>query len=130
MSEILAFNTGAALLVLGAMVSSIVIAAAEGDSPPEGMPFRHALGYEQFQENCAGCHGPDLGGTDQGPPLMHGYYKTSHHSDAAFYRAIRVGSPQHHWNFGDMKPVEGVTEQQAKAIVDFVRWYQRENGLF
>jgi len=126
----LANIAGAAIVALGVIASTTVAVLAESDSPPEGMPFKHGLGYEQFQENCASCHGPELGGTDQGPPLMHGYYKPSHHSDAAFFRAIKVGTPQHHWNFGNMKPVEGVTDKQAKAIVGFVRWYQRDNGLF
>lgn len=104
--------------------------AAEMDSPPEGMPFRYGLGYELFQGNCAQCHGADLNGTDEGPPLLHGFYKPSHHADVAFYRAIELGSPQHHWNFGDMKPVEGVNSDNARAIVEFVRWYQRNAGLY
>lgn len=99
-------------------------------SPPAGMPFSRGLGFELFQENCAGCHGADLDGTDEGPPLLHGYYKPGHHSDVAFYRAIEQGSPQHHWNFGDMEPVEGVSRKQAEAIVEYVRWHQRETGLY
>lgn len=124
------YRLGAALLVSGSLVSITAAAEGGGNSPPEGMPFRYGLGYEQFQENCAQCHGPDLIGTDEGPPLMHGYYKPSHHSDAAFYRAIQAGSPQHHWNFGDMKPVEGVNQNQARSIVEFVRWFQQKEGLY
>jgi len=126
----LAQITGPALLGLGAIAATSSVALAESVSPPENMPFQYAVGYEQFEANCAGCHGPDLGGTDEGPPLMHRYYKPSHHNNAAFYRAIKTGSAQHHWSFGDMKPVEGVTDKQAKQIIEFVRWYQRENGLF
>lgn len=129
MTRISVFMLFAALLIASPVFMTVAV-AGEGDSPPEGMPFRYGLGYEQFQTNCAGCHGPELRGTEQGPPLMHAYYKPSHHSDAAFYRAIRAGSPQHHWNFGDMKPVAGVDDAQAKAIVEFVRWYQSKNGLF
>lgn len=106
--------------------------ATEPDTaaPPEGMPFEHGRGYDLFQENCAQCHGADLDGTDEGPPLLHDYYKPGHHSDVAFSRAIELGSPQHHWNFGDMEPVEGVDTQQAAAITKFIRWYQREAGLY
>lgn len=105
-------------------------AAPQTVAPPQGMPFKHGLGFELFQDNCAGCHGTDLKGTDQGPPLLHAFYKPGHHSDAAFYRAITAGSPQHHWNFGDMPPVAGIDAQQAKALVAFVRWAQQDAGLY
>jgi len=124
----------AAALLSGCLLSSPMAFAQEAESapaaPPDGMPFQYGLGFELFQDNCARCHGAELDGTDQGPPLLHGYYRPSHHSDVAFYRAIQYGSPQHHWDFGDMKPVESVDEDQARAIVEFVRWYQREAGLY
>lgn len=124
---------GLIALALVVLVSGPAIPAShaqESASPPQGMPFKHGLGYEQFQENCAQCHGLDLAGTDEGPPLVHGFYNPSHHGDVAFYRAISQGSPQHHWNFGDMPPVERVDESTARAIVEFVRWFQRESGLY
>lgn len=119
-------------LLLGLLASSPASYAQDTQTaaPPEGMPFKYGRGFELFQDNCASCHGADLKGTDQGPPLLHGYYKPGHHSDVAFFRAIELGSPQHHWRFGDMKPVEGVDKKQAQTIVDFVRWYQQETGLY
>lgn len=122
-------------LVAGAAAAGLLSLApaayAEGqDQPPEGMPFKHGKGYELFQENCAECHGAGLDGTDQGPPLLHGYYKPGHHADFAIFRAIEQGTPQHHWNFGDMEPVEGVDRQQAGAIVEFIRWFQQKEGLY
>lgn len=102
----------------------------ETAAPPEDMPFSHGRGYELFQDNCARCHGAELEGTQQGPPLLHDYYKPSHHSDASFYRAIESGSPQHHWGFGAMPPVAGASEEQAEAIVEYIRWHQREAGLY
>ncbi|MFC1681698.1 c-type cytochrome [Pseudomonadota bacterium] len=93
------------------------------------MPFRYGLGHEQFQEHCAACHGRSFEGTDKGPSLMHPYYIPSHHGDAAFFRAIRRGTKQHHWGFGDMAPVPGIAENEARAIVEYIRWYQRESGL-
>lgn len=123
-----------AFLLLGFLLSPPVVFAQdtvqEAATPPEGMPFTYGRGHELFQENCAQCHGADLDGADEGPPLLHGYYKPGHHSDVAFFRAIEQGSPQHHWNFGDMKPVEGIDKQKAAAIVEFIRWYQRESGLY
>jgi len=119
-----------AVLVICALATSAPVRAQDATSPPPNMPFRYGLGYERFQENCAQCHGPSLGGTDEGPPLLHQFYVPSHHGDAAFYRAIQAGSKQHHWNFGDMPPVAGVDENEARTIVEFVRWFQQESGLF
>jgi len=122
----------AAVIGLGMLAALAVLQAQSSDdpSPPGGMPFQHGRGFELFQDNCAECHGGDLKGTDQGPPLLHGYYRPGHHSDAAFFRAIAMGSPQHHWNFGDMQAVEGVDEREAAAIIEFIRWHQRESGLY
>ncbi|HSH42331.1 MAG TPA: cytochrome c [Arenicellales bacterium] len=121
-----------ATLAIGMLAASAGLhAQSSGNpSPPDGMPFQYGRGFELFQDNCAECHGGDLKGTDQGPPLLHGYYRPGHHSDAAFFRAIAMGTPQHHWNFGDMQPVEAVDEREAAAIIEFVRWHQRESGLY
>lgn len=118
-------------LVTTALAASPTITSAQqSESPPPNMPFKYGLGFEQYQQKCASCHGGSLQGSDEGPPLLHAYYKPSHHSDAAFDRAIRRGTKQHHWNFGDMQPVAGVDEKGARAIVLFVRWVQQEMGLF
>ena len=93
------------------------------------MPFRHALGMDKFKTQCAECHGQWAEGTDQGPPLRHPYYLPGHHSDAAFYRAILKGSAQHHWDFGNMPPVEGATPKDAQQITEFVRWLQEHLGM-
>ena len=98
--------------------------------PPPGMPFRYGLGHEQFQDHCSICHGGFLEGTEQGPPLIHVYYVPSHHGNQAFLRAIRRGTKQHHWNFGDMKPVAGISENEERAIIGFIRWYQKDQGLY
>lgn len=129
------FNSIAVLIFLSGSLSPGIVAQAlaseaEATPPPANMPFSHGRGYELFQENCAVCHGGNLEGTDQGPPLLHGYYNPSHHGDAAFYRAIESGSPQHHWNFGDMPPVAGINDNQAEVIVEYIRWHQREAGLY
>jgi mono/diheme cytochrome c family protein len=94
------------------------------------LPFKYALGEQKYQLKCAECHGEWAGGTQQGPPLLHGYYKPSHHSDRAFLRAILNGSAQHHWAFGDMPPVAGATGEDAAQITAFVRWVQRAKGLY
>ena len=123
-------NTKTIFSVCTFVLLATAIQAQEFSSPPSNMPFRYGLGHEQYQEHCAKCHGGSLKGSDEGPPLLHGYYKPSHHNDTAFYRAIRRGSKQHHWNFGDMPAVDGIAENEARAIIEFVRWFQRESDLF
>lgn len=87
-------------------------------------------GEAAFAGNCARCHGALAGGTDQGPPLVHVVYQPGHHGDGAFALAARQGARQHHWAFGDMPPVEGVTDQQLTDITAFVRALQSANGVF
>ena len=123
-------HTRATLALCALLTLTAPIQGQDATSVPSNMPFKYGLGYEQFQEHCARCHGSSLEGTDEGPPLLHGYYIPSHHDDTAFYRAIQRGSRQHHWTFGDMAPVEGIAENEVRAIVEFVRWFQRESGLF
>ena len=94
------------------------------------VPFSHGLGKQKFDLMCAKCHGEWATGTDQGPPLMHGFYKPSHHSDRAFYRATFEGTRQHHWNFGDMPPVGGATQKDAEQIIKFLRWMQKSKGIY
>lgn len=83
-----------------------------------------------FMGKCAQCHGYYAQGTKKGPPLLHPYYRPGHHADQAFWAAIRNGSRQHHWSFGDMKPVEGVTDKHVPLIIQYVRELQQANGIF
>ncbi len=82
-----------------------------------------------FGENCAACHGENASGTDNGPPLVHNIYNPGHHADEAFVLAAKNGVRAHHWPYGDMPPVEGVNEAQARAIATFVRELQAVNGI-
>jgi cytochrome c2 len=86
-------------------------------------------GQTAFEQSCAQCHGFTAGGTDKGPSLVHPYYVASHHGDMAFVMAVRYGSRAHHWKFGDMEPVPGVTDEDLAAIIAFVRELQHANGL-
>ncbi|MCR9239046.1 MAG: cytochrome c [Alphaproteobacteria bacterium] len=83
-----------------------------------------------FDGNCAACHGTDAAGRDGiAPPLVHVLYEPSHHADIAFQRAVKLGVRAHHWRFGDMPPVEGVTETDVGKITTYVRALQRANGI-
>ena len=88
------------------------------------IPFSLAKGQMLYEKYCSSGHGVQLDGTDKGPPLVHAFYKPSHHGDKAFYRAALHGTKQHHWNFGDMKPVEGMTRKKMDSLVPYVRYYQ------
>jgi mono/diheme cytochrome c family protein len=112
--------------------------ATAGQAPPEGAapdagsatpPPQLAEGERLFDANCAACHGPRGTGTDHGPPLVHIIYEPNHHSDAAFQLAAKNGVRAHHWTFGDMPPVPGVTSEQVTEIVAYVRWLQRQAGI-
>jgi mono/diheme cytochrome c family protein len=107
-----------------------------GPSPITGLPknpkvpFQFGLGMQKFQQKCSACHGKWAEGTAKnGPPLVHQYYVPSHHDDNSFFRAARSGVNAHHWNFGNMPPVQGITNQDIGQIVQFIRWWQRENGI-
>lgn len=86
-------------------------------------------GKTLFDQNCAACHGANASGTDTGPPLVHDIYNPGHHADEAFVLAARNGVRAHHWPYGDMSPVDGVNEAQARAIATFVRELQVVNGI-
>ena len=43
--------------------------------------------------------------------------------------AVRSGVRPHHWDFGPMPPVPGLTDAQVASIVAFVREQQRAAGI-
>ncbi|WP_075996711.1 c-type cytochrome [Salaquimonas pukyongi] len=89
-----------------------------------------ARGEAAFNGNCATCHGKNAAGNDgKGPPLVHVIYEPNHHSDGAFFHAAANGVRSHHWRFGNMPPVEGVSEDEVRDIVAYVRTLQRANGI-
>lgn len=96
---------------------------------PGPVPSEFANGERLFNASCARCHGALAVGTSQGPPLVHRYYEPSHHADIAFRRAVALGVVQHHWRFGPMPRIEGVSETDVTAIVGYVRWLQRAAGI-
>ena len=88
------------------------------------------VGQVAFEENCRVCHGPNAAGqVGSGPPLVHKIYEPSHHGDISFLRAAQYGVKAHHWRFGDMPPVEGITATQVAAIITYIRELQRANGI-
>jgi mono/diheme cytochrome c family protein len=88
-----------------------------------------ADGDALYQANCASCHGADLRGTSKGPSHLSVVYEPNHHGDDAFRSAIANGSAQHHWEFGDMPPVEGLSSSEVEAIIAYVRDVQEREGF-
>lgn len=97
---------------------------------PETLSAKAEIGKMAYDAKCAVCHGANAVGQDGvAPPLVHKIYEPSHHGDAAFLIAAKNGVRAHHWRFGNMPPVEGVTDGDVKMIVTYVRELQRANGI-
>jgi mono/diheme cytochrome c family protein len=94
------------------------------------VPAEFAAGQQLFDSNCAACHGGAALGTAQGPPLVHIYYEPNHHADMAFQMAVGNGVQQHHWNFGNMPPIPSLGPADVDRILGYVRWLQREAGVY
>ena len=86
-------------------------------------------GREAFNANCAQCHGKNASGAVNGPPLVHKIYNPGHHSDQAFFIAMKRGVRRHHWPYGNMPPQPQVKDDQLAAIVKYVRELQVANGI-
>lgn len=115
--------------------ASDAVAVAQG-SPmvevqvPDTLSGQAQIGQRGFEGLCAQCHGENAAGRQGiGPPLVHRIYEPSHHADAAFLLAAQNGVRAHHWSFGNMPPVEGVTRADVMAITAYVRELQRANGI-
>ena len=98
---------------------------------PQTLSNEAILGKKIFESNCVECHGKNAVGKKKiGPPLIHKIYESSHHNDSTFYRAVEMGVRDHHWTFGDMPAIEGITRNEVKAVISYIRELQRENNIF
>ena len=87
-------------------------------------------GQTIFDAACASCHGANAAGQDGvAPPLVHIIYEPGHHGDEAFQRAVAQGVQAHHWPFGDMPAVAGLTRADVAMVVVYVRELQQANGI-
>ena len=107
--------------------------SSAGDSLTVTVPTlseKAQAGQALFNANCMLCHGPNASGTGLGPPLVHKIYEPSHHQDFAFRSAAQNGVQSHHWQFGNMPPVPGVSDDDVERIICYVRELQHANGIF
>ncbi len=112
------------------LLLSFVMVSAGGISFAGGGRDKTAMGEALYNKNCSRCHGVNGLGTDKGPPFINKIYRPSHHSDMSFQMAILNGVRAHHWNFGDMPSLEGVSMSDAGMIIKYVRGIQRDNGIY
>lgn len=97
---------------------------------PTQLSTNAQVGKTGFEAKCAACHGVNAAGQNGvAPPLVHINYEPNHHGDASFIQAVKNGVRAHHWGFGNMPPVEGLTTGDVKMIVAYVRELQRANGI-
>jgi cytochrome c len=97
---------------------------------PETLSPNAQIGKLGYEAKCAVCHGVNAAGQDGvAPPLVHIIYEPSHHGDASFQLAAATGVRRHHWPFGNMPPVEGVTTGDVTMIIAYIRELQRANGI-
>lgn len=87
------------------------------------------LGKALYAASCKGCHGSDAIGTKRGPPLIHKIYEPGHHADVSFYRAVSFGVKSHHWRFGDMPKIPGISPQEVAHIIAYIRHKQLQAGI-
>ena len=124
----LAFLLAGGVVMLGACGSDDNEASpstpATGGVDPSELP-----GAEVYAQSCAECHGADLRGTDKGPSHLSIVYEPGHHSDDSFRNAIANGVGAHHWEFGDMDPVPGLSVGDVDAIIEYVRAVQAREGF-
>lgn len=136
----------AAILAVGAVAyafrpeTSAPVSTAVPDAPahlalasvtlPAELSQNGQIGKRAFDAACASCHGGNAAGQDGvAPPLIHKIYEPSHHGDESFQRAAALGVRAHHWRFGDMPPVENVTQGDVTLIIAYIRELQRANGI-
>lgn len=106
----------------GAAMANVVIPATLSENAQ--------IGQKAFETNCAACHGVNAAGQDRvAPPLVHKIYEPSHHGDESFQLAAAQGVRAHHWRFGNMPAVEGITRGEVTLIIAYIRELQRANGI-
>lgn len=114
-------------MVLGLWLGACASEGAVEDTASD--PATIEAGEVLYAGNCAECHGTDLRGTDRGPSFLSPVYEPNHHGDGAFLVAVQRGVQPHHWDFGAMPPIEGLSPDDVEAIVAFVRDQQSTEGF-
>lgn len=115
------------MLALSALAGLLVTGCGDDDSSASGTPA--ARGKAVYERSCAACHGVDLRGTGRGPSQFSEVYNPGHHPDASYRAAIANGVSAHHWNFGPMPPVPGLSADDVTAVIAYIRQQQTKHGF-
>lgn len=118
-----------AIILVAPLSAAAQSATYENTIEPERTP-KINLGKTTYDYYCASCHGEIARGTDKGPTFISRVYHPGHHGDQAFILVPKNGAKAHHWSFGDMKPIQGINDDQLLSILEYVRAVQKVNGLF
>jgi len=123
------------ILLMALFMAAGFVSACDASSSKPAMsggpvPAEFQIGEAKFNAHCSVCHGQRASGTDHGPPLVHKIYEPNHHGDAAFQLAAANGVRAHHWEFGNMPKIDGVTPEDVDQIVKYIRWLQKQAGIF
>lgn len=106
-----------------------LIGCSGGGSGDVGSQSGVEAGAALYKPSCGSCNGDDLRDTDRGPSQLSHVYAPDRHPDAAYGSAIEQGATAHHWHFGDMPPVKGISHSEVDAIIDYIRQQQQEHGF-
>ncbi len=120
-----------AIIVLLAAVTVLAVAGCGGGDAATTSSRSPSLeaGKVLYDTSCAVCHGSNLRGTDLGPSFLSSVYRPDHHADASFLLAVIRGVSPHHWGFGPMPPIEGLTQADVSDITAYVRSVQEAEGF-
>ena len=128
------YNSPNSLIIMALSVSALILLwigggpfiNPRGDDDPvlkpglDGENIRRA-GHRLYNAQCLNCHGVNGRGTSFGPPLVHALYERSKLSNQAFLQAIYYGTPQKHWSYGPMDPLDGISQVEAAQILAYIR---------
>ncbi len=128
-------TTWSTVVAVGALTAMLACQGGATSNPASAqvaqmeVPADVADGKRLYDTHCARCHGVHAAGTGRGPSFLSKVYEPSHHGDEAFLVAVKRGVSAHHWGFGNMPPIPGVSDEDVAKIVGYVRWAQRVVGI-
>ncbi len=105
------------MLLIGAVLGAAVMVTANS--------ARAADGKELYEKNCAKCHGQDAkGATKMGQKLGVKDYSAAKNweglTDEKAVKAVKEGVKDKEGKLV-MKPTEGITDDDAKAVVEYMK---------
>lgn len=121
-----------------ALVTTVALAAATGSCSPddgdraspaadiEGDPV---AGEQVYDDYCGACHGRDFEGSVQGPSQLDAHFDPSKTTDADYRDAIRNGTPESAYDFGDMPAIRSLDDRQIADVIAYIRSVQAERGI-